>query len=297
MEYAVIGINHVEEIFHLQQSGYILSNLESFSVGNLAELRVIWRTPKQLVTLQNLRDISVYGCNRLRYVFSPLLAPSLPKLEQLIIEECEDLEQIVDTSSPSSSLEDHHDLQSLSFPNLERIKIESCNNLKYVFPISIFAHLQRLRSIEISKAWKLEQVFGSGKDHDHQQEKVLQLPQLKWLSLEELPSLISFRSADYDHFQFPSLKELKVRDCRQMTITFSIDLQSCAHAKPQTHASQQMGDSAEAQREMWPRGSDINWNRRTDDPCRPKRAAYHGQAAPLGRLHHWAGRPTRAASL
>ncbi|OMO87989.1 hypothetical protein CCACVL1_08614 [Corchorus capsularis] len=302
MEYAVIG-NHVEQMFHLHQSGNnILSNLWWLAVQNLAELRVIWRTSRQLVTLQNLGYITVVGCKSLRYVFSPLLAPSLPKLEYLEINGCEDLEQIVDTSSPSSSLEDHHDLQSLSFPNLERIKIESCNNLKYVFPISIFAHLQRLRSIEISKAWKLEQVFGSGKDDDHQQEKVLQLPQLKWLSLEELPSLISFSSVDY-HFLFPSLKVLKVRDCRQMTTTFSIDSQSRVHAKPlqrldvllpelqfcdvlppqvngtvkpltwqchvgqvgltwhcHTRASQQIEDSAAAQKEMWARGSDIEYS-------------------------------------
>ncbi|OMO87990.1 Disease resistance protein [Corchorus capsularis] len=265
MEYAVFG-NHVEQMFHLHQSGYILSNLEKFEVKNLAELRVIWRTPKQLVTLQNLQVIKVVGCKKLRYVFSPLLARNLPKLTHLKIKECEDLEQIVDTSSSSSSPEDHHDLQSLSFPNLYTIDIESCNNLKYVFPISIVGDLQRLRRISISKASKLERVFGcedkaDAKDHDHQEETVLQLPYLGQLSLEELPNLISISSVDY-HFLFPDLTELKVRDCRQMTTTFSIDLQSCAHAKPQ--ASQQIEESAATQKKMWPRGSDIDYEKRRD---------------------------------
>ncbi|OMO58205.1 Disease resistance protein [Corchorus olitorius] len=58
MEYAVIG-NHVEQMFHLQQSGDILSNLKDLRLENIAELRVIWRTPKQLVTLQNLQRIEV----------------------------------------------------------------------------------------------------------------------------------------------------------------------------------------------------------------------------------------------
>ncbi|OMO81260.1 Disease resistance protein [Corchorus capsularis] len=262
MEYAVIGNYHVEEIFHLQESGNILSNLEWFQVENLPELRVIWRTPKQLVTLQNLEVVKVVGCNRLRYVFSPLLARNLPKLEYLEIKECEDLEQIVDTSSP----EDHHDMQySLSFPNLDNNEIESCHKLKYVFPISMVGDLQRLREISISKASKLERVFGSGedKDHVHQVEKVPQLPQLRWLILEELPSLISFSSVDY-HFLFPLLYQLKVSDCPQMTTTYSIDSQSRAHAKPQTQVSQQFKDSciedtAAAEETMWPRGSDIDW--------------------------------------
>ncbi|OMP12122.1 Disease resistance protein [Corchorus olitorius] len=257
MEYAVIG-NLVEEMFYLQESGNILSNLEWFQVENLPELRVIWRTPKQLVTLQNLLFIKVVGCNRLRYVFSPLLARNLPKLSYLEIKECEDLEQIVDTSSP----EDHHDMQSsLSFPNLQNIEIESCNKLKYVFPITIVGDLRRLYEMRISKASKLERVFGcedkaDAKDHVHQEETVLQLPQLGILFLEELPSLISFSSVDY-HFLFPDLYRLKVSDCPQMTTTYSIDSQSCAHAKPQ--ASQQIEDSAATQEKMWPRGSDIDY--------------------------------------
>ncbi|OMO68956.1 hypothetical protein CCACVL1_19744 [Corchorus capsularis] len=233
MEYAVIGINYAEEMFHLQEYGNILSNLKFFRVRNLPELRVIWKSPKEIVTLQNLVEIKVYGCNRLRYVFSPLLAQNLPKLQYLNIQECEDLEQIVDTSSSSSQDPDH--LQSLCFPNLQRIEIQSCNNLKYVFPISIVADLQPLDEIRISKALKLEQVLGGedkadAKDHDHQEAQTVL--HLRRLFLEELPSLISFSSLDY-HFLFPSLSQLKVTNCRQMTTSFSIDSQSCAHAKPQ----------------------------------------------------------------
>ncbi|OMO52543.1 Disease resistance protein [Corchorus capsularis] len=262
-EYAVIG-NHVEEMFHLHESGNILSILTMFEVKNLPELRVIWRCPKQLMTLQNLEDIEVFGCNRLRYVFSPLLARNLPKLRHLKIEKCEDLEQIVDASSSSPQDPEQQSLNIISFPNLMQIEIESCNNLKYVFPISIVADLQRLGNIWISKARKLEQVFGcedkaDAKDHDQVEETVLLLPRLHKLYLQVLPSLISFSSVDY-HFLFPSLYKLKVADCRQMTTTFSIDSESCAHAKPQ--ASQQTEDPSTAQETMWPRGSNIDWSRR-----------------------------------
>ncbi|OMP10880.1 hypothetical protein COLO4_04199 [Corchorus olitorius] len=72
---------------------------------------------------------------------------------------------------------------SLSFPNLQNIEIESCNKLKYVFPITIVGDLRRLYEMRISKASKLERVFGcedkaDAKDHVHQEETVLQLPQL-----------------------------------------------------------------------------------------------------------------------
>ncbi|OMO66610.1 Disease resistance protein [Corchorus capsularis] len=242
MEYAVIG-NQVEEMFNLKD-GNMVSNLKKFAVENLPKLRVIWRSPKQLVTLQKLEGIEVVGCNKLRYIFpSFLLAHNLPMLRFLHICGCEDLKQIIGTSSSSSSSSSQDcDLQSLSFPNLSHIVIESCNNLEYVFPTSIVGDLQRLDQIRISKASKLKQVFGcedhnNVKDREHEEETV-QLPKLESLLLEELPGIISLISSLDYHFAFPSLKELRVTNCPKMATTFSIDSQSRAHAKPQMEGSE-----------------------------------------------------------
>ncbi|OMO81737.1 Disease resistance protein [Corchorus capsularis] len=229
MEYAWIG-THVEEMFQLQD-GHILSNLSEFEVKKLPELRVIWRSPNQIVTLQNLTQMTVFNCKKLKYVFSPMLARTLPQLHSLRIKKCEDLEQIIDTTSSSG----YPDLQSICFPTLHVIIIERCNNLKYVFPVSIVHDVPELGAISISRASKLEQVFGcedkaDAKDDDQGQERV-ELPRLTHVILEKLPTLKSFSSVDYQ-FIFPSSIRWEVDDCPQMTITTSLvhhrgDIQDC----------------------------------------------------------------------
>ncbi|OMP11090.1 Disease resistance protein [Corchorus olitorius] len=166
-------------------------------------------------------EMTVFNCKKLKYVFSPMLARTLPQLHSLRIKKCEDLEQIIDTTSSS----EYPDLQSISFPTLHVIIIERCNNLKYAFPVSIVHDVPQLGAISISCASKLEQVFGcedkaDAKDHDQGQERV-ELPRLTHVILEKLPSLRSFSSVDYQ-FIFPSSIWWEVDDCPQMTITPSL---------------------------------------------------------------------------
>ncbi|KAL4333846.1 hypothetical protein GQ457_07G014970 [Hibiscus cannabinus] len=173
------------------------------------ELRVIWNVSIQVENFQNLTALSVDRCKKVRYIFSPTMARTLPQLSSLYIDHCKELEQIIVKDQTSS-----------------------------------------------------QEVFEG--DEGNEEEKVIHLPRFKYLQLHRLPNCASFSPVGY-HFAFPSLKEIEVRSCPNITTSFSVDSKLSVHAK--TQASQSIDEitvqeSASAQETTWPLGSDIRWQRK-----------------------------------
>ncbi|XP_012442127.1 putative disease resistance protein RGA4 [Gossypium raimondii] len=159
----------------------------STCLHKLTELRVIWTGPIQVEHFQNLTQLLVYDCRRLRYIFSPTIARNLPQLGILQISDCEELEQIIKKDQTSSQ----HHLQPICFPKLNWIKICNCENLKCIFPITL-AHggLPNLWDLGLAGVPKLEQVFeGDETNLNKEEEKVIRLPLLYSLTLDYLPNL------------------------------------------------------------------------------------------------------------
>ncbi|KAB2032502.1 hypothetical protein ES319_D05G378900v1 [Gossypium barbadense] len=250
-----LTISNFEELF--EYSGYNLSTLYFLRLYKLTELRVIWSGPIQVEHFQNLAQLTVQDCRRLRYIFSPTIARNLPQLWTLVISNCEELEQMIEKDQTSSQ----HHLQPICFPNLSYISIRNCENLKCLFPITL-AHGGLPNLLRLCLEWvsKLEQVFeGDESNLNKEEEKVIRLPQLCSLELIELPNLVSFSPVGY-HFIFPSLTDLRVKGCPNITTRFSVDSEKSVHAK--TQASQSVDeiiveDSVTAQETAWPIGSDI----------------------------------------
>ncbi|MBA0788483.1 hypothetical protein Gotri_027713, partial [Gossypium trilobum] len=243
----------------LFDSSYNLSSLKFLNLFELTELRVIWNGPIQAVNFQNLTELKVGTCRSLRYIFSPTIAQYLPRLRELHISCCKELEQIIDKDQKSSQ----HHLQPIFFPRLAEVIIDNCENLKYLFPItSAHGGLPKLKTIRLVNVPKLEQVFeGDEANVSKDEEKVIHLPQLTDLDLLTLPNLMSFSPVGY-HFVFPFLNGLNVEGCPNLTTRFSVDSQLSVHAE--TQASQSVDEtiveeSATAQETTWPAGSNISW--------------------------------------
>ncbi|KAG8492275.1 hypothetical protein CXB51_009939 [Gossypium anomalum] len=253
------SISNFEELF--EYPGYNLSSLEILTLSELTELRMIRSGPIQVEYFQNLTELAVHSCRRLRYIFSSTIARNLPQLCDLYICNCEELEQIIEKDQTSSQ----HHLQPICFPNLSSIDIFDCENLKCLFPITL-AHggLPNLGQLFLTKVTKLEQVFeGDEGNVSKDEEKVIHLPQFLTLSLDELPNLLSFIPVGY-HFVFPSLVKLRVEDCPNITTRFSVHSKQSVHAKAQTSQSVDeiiVEESATAQETAWPIGSDIRWRK------------------------------------
>ncbi|XP_052485996.1 probable disease resistance protein At4g27220 isoform X2 [Gossypium raimondii] len=258
-----LTIFNFEELF--EYSGYNLSTLKILMLSKLTELRMIWSGPIQVEHFQNLTQLLVNDCRRLRYIFSLTIARNFPQLSTLYIYECEELEQIIEKDQTSSQ----HHLHPICFPSLSSITIINCENLKRLFPITL-AHggLPNLDELYLRSVSKLEQVFeGDEPNVSKDEEKVIRLPRLTSLVLGNLPNLVSFSPVGY-HFVFPSLRGLRVRGCPNITTRFSVDSKRSVHAK--TQASQSVDEiiveeSATAQETAWPIGSDICWTEEEDE--------------------------------
>ncbi|XVF70599.1 hypothetical protein PTKIN_Ptkin11bG0175700 [Pterospermum kingtungense] len=226
--------------------------------------------------LQFLQWLIMSNCSKLKSLFPRLLAESLPHLRYLRIEQCDELEQIIDKDETSASSSQGH-LQPICFPSLTEICIEGCNSLKSLFSVTVALSLSQLKWFTIRGASKLEQVFEyQGGIDIEDTEKEIVLPQLRRLSLEELPRLQSFIPMGY-HCSFQQLCSFKVKECPNLTTSFRVDSKHTIHAKteavgnspmknPNTDVDVMEGSASDEDvrkgfETTWPVGSDINWPR------------------------------------
>ncbi|GAU33592.1 hypothetical protein TSUD_359700 [Trifolium subterraneum] len=154
-----------------------------------------------------LQRLFVTKCNRLKFVFSTSILRFLPQLCNLRIEECEELEHIIE-----DDLENKDNSNSLSsttcFPKLEVLVVIKCNKLKFVFPFSVCKELPKLKVLMIAEANELEELFKSEYD-----QKVY-IPNLKIVAFDMLPSLCCAQGN-----QFQAVKIRFVRNCQKLTLT------------------------------------------------------------------------------
>jgi hypothetical protein len=148
---------------------------------------------------------------------------SLVQLQVLEISNCEELEQIIakDNDDENDQILSESDIQSSCVPNLRRIEIRKCNKLKSLFPVAMASGLKKLKILKVRESSQLLGVFGQD---DHASpvnvEKEIILPDLEWLILDRLPSIVYFSHGCYD-FLFPHLEKLEVYGCPKLTSEFA----------------------------------------------------------------------------
>jgi hypothetical protein len=225
-----ISIKNMEGVQDLMQVGCLVTNRrgghelsllssETLHLNLLPDLRCIW---KGLIP-NNLTTLEVKNCDRLTHVFTTNMIASLVQLNVLEISNCEELEQIIakDNEDENNQIFSGSDLQSSCFPNLCRLEITGCNKLKSLFPVAMASGLKRLQILKVKESSQLLGVFGQD-DHASPAnvEKEMVLPDLEWLILEKLPSIIYFSHGCCD-FIFPCLRRLEVRQCPKLTTKFA----------------------------------------------------------------------------
>ncbi|XVF70700.1 hypothetical protein PTKIN_Ptkin11bG0183500 [Pterospermum kingtungense] len=217
-----------------------------------------------------------------------MIAQSLPNLSYLHVEQCEELEQIIDNDETSASSSQGLP-QPICFPSLMEICIEKCNSLKSLFSVSVAISFSQLQWFTIRGASKLEQVFKyEGGIDIEDTEKEIVLPKLIELSLEKLPRLNSFTPMCYQ-CSFPQLFSLKVEECPSFTTSLGVDSMQTIHTMtevPKTVGDSPMKGSAtdvdvmEGFEITWPAGSDINWTKHLshkgclEKPTNPRNRLY-----------------------
>ncbi|KHG13370.1 hypothetical protein F383_20340 [Gossypium arboreum] len=184
-------------------------------------------TEKQLFeysryNVSSLKYLSLYKLTELRVIWSaPIQVEYFPNLTELVVHSCRRLIYIF---SPTIAR---------NFPQLRRC----------LFPITL-AHggLPKLYRLELEDIPLLEQVFEEDESNvSKDEEEVIHLPRLTHLKLDWLPYLMSFSPLG-SHFIFPSLTDLRVKDCPNIYTRFSVDSKDSVHAKTQVHYSSKLNN-------------------------------------------------------
>ncbi|KAK1580832.1 hypothetical protein Q3G72_000465 [Acer saccharum] len=216
----------VEVLFQLEDVEQELSlpSLKVLYLYWLKELECLCKGPTHLLSMSNLKKLSVIRCNRLRHMFSPSLARNFMQLEELIIKNCRELEQIFnedDAEYNQTLLEDHLHWPIL-FPNLQFIDIQNCDKLRSMFPVSIthLLSLQNLTTLELHHCKRLTHLFSSTLAQN-----LLQLESIFIENCGELEQFIVEDRTKDDHVQlglFPNLSSISVKRCGKLKTLFPV---------------------------------------------------------------------------
>ena len=79
----------------LQEGPHHLRSLKELRLNNLSKLVSIWKGPAQPAYFSNVKTVIVIKCSKLKYVFSLTMSQGLSKLEELWVEDCSDLDEII----------------------------------------------------------------------------------------------------------------------------------------------------------------------------------------------------------
>ena len=202
----------IESIFCLNEISEQQLNfaLEGIDLNILPRMTCLFVGPKNLVSLQNLTELKIMRCEKLKIVFSTSIIRCLPHLLKMRIEECKELKNIIE-----DDLEDKKSSKTC-FPKLGTLVVVMCNKLKYVFPISICRQLSELNYLIIRKAAELEEIFVSEGD-----DLKVEIPNLKFVVFENLPSLYHVNLPSLYHvqgIQFQAVKHRFIKNCQKLSL-------------------------------------------------------------------------------
>jgi hypothetical protein len=121
--------------------------------------------------------------------------------------DCQQLKQIVAVNEELVQLSN----AELYFPKLQGIRVRNCNKLKSLFPISMVTMLPQLRTLYLSDATQLQEVFRHSHEDSIMNQKEIVLPNLEEITLSRLPNFVDICHGCKLHAV--KLRELSISNC------------------------------------------------------------------------------------
>lgn len=171
-----------------------------------------------LFGLPSLVRLTLISCPMLGSLFTASTAKTLTSLEELTIQDCHGLKQLVTYGRAQKNRrgeiveDDHHDFQSYKsiFQSLKKISIIRCHLLKCILPVTFARGLVKLEAIEITDSPELRYVFGHS-SHQYPSRFRIELPVLERVALYNIPNMIAICPENY-HATCSSLQILVMND-------------------------------------------------------------------------------------
>ncbi|PPD69866.1 hypothetical protein GOBAR_DD33251 [Gossypium barbadense] len=177
----VFQMNKISE--KVESQAPLLSRLTILKLYSLPELESIWN----LESSHHEIVVRIGDCSKLKTIFSPCLALSMLHLQELYIDCCDGLEQIIGFAQED---ENHY---SLCWPKWKTLWIENCRSLKYVFPDTLSEALPQLECVYLKNCPHLVLIYNQTEGKDVTGNHILlNVPFLQNLSVINCPHLTCF---------------------------------------------------------------------------------------------------------
>ncbi|XP_045791682.1 uncharacterized protein LOC123886408 [Trifolium pratense] len=201
----------VENIFSLSEVNVqpqLDLGLQDIELHDLPMMTCLFVGPKNSFVLKNLARIDIVRCEELKIAFSTSILRFLPQLIYITIEECKELEHIIEDDDDDLENNKNTNSSRTCFPKLEGLSVINCNKLISVLPFSVCKELPKLNVLLITEANELEEIFKSQDDHK------VDIPNLKIVAFDKLPSLRYTQGN-----QFQAVENRYVQNCQKLTLT------------------------------------------------------------------------------
>jgi disease resistance protein RPS2 len=169
-------------------------------------------SPSYSGVFYGLKEFNCYGCKSMKKLFPLVLLPSLVNLEEITVEDCEKMEEIIGGTRPDEEGVMGEETSSsnieFKFPKLGYLKLEGLPELKSICSAKLIC--DSIGVIDIRNCEKMEEIIsGTRSDEEgvmgeESSSSEFKLPKLRMLVLKGLPELKSICSAKLicDFLQF-----------------------------------------------------------------------------------------------
>uniref|UniRef100_A0A199UA14 AAA+ ATPase domain-containing protein n=1 Tax=Manihot esculenta TaxID=3983 RepID=A0A199UA14_MANES len=209
-------------------------NLEKMRILNMDYLNMLWHNQLHSDSFCKIKALMVEHCEELLKIFPSMLLRRLQILEDLIIGNCDSLEEVFDLQEIIKLKEtvtiqlktlNIRNLPNLKhvwnkdptelvlFDNLSSVVVCDCPNLKAIFPATIAKNLLQLETLDVESCGGVEEIVAQDQGTEASIEFLF--PCLKLLILGELNELKCFYSGIHT-LESPLLKHLTVYHCEKL---------------------------------------------------------------------------------